>query len=59
MKLPRLARRLSEPRRRKRRPPEQAPREIVPSAPPVPVAGDPFDAARERLRREIPPPQDD
>jgi hypothetical protein len=46
--------RLAVPRRRKpkRRPPEQAPKEIVPRP------ADPFDAARERLKREISPPED-
>ncbi|UGS34564.1 hypothetical protein [Capillimicrobium parvum] len=55
------------PARRKRRPADQAPREIVPARS---VAGgraqdpeptddaDPFDAARERLRSRIPPPGD-
>jgi hypothetical protein len=40
-------------RKRRRRPPEQAPKEIVPKRP-----VDPFDAARERLKREISPPED-
>ena len=40
-------------RKRRRRPREQAPKEIVPSS-----EKDPFDAARERLRREIPPRED-
>jgi hypothetical protein len=40
-------------RKRRRRPPEQAPKEIVPQA-----SKDPFDAARERLRRQIPPRED-
>jgi hypothetical protein len=45
--------RLTVPRRaRKRRPPEQAPKEIVPKR------RDPFDEARERLKREISPPED-
>jgi hypothetical protein len=46
-----LTRLLAARRRRRRRPREQAPREIVPRA-----DGDPFDAARERLKRQIPPP---
>ena len=40
-------------RKRARRPREQAPKEIVPAA-----EKDPFDAARERLKREIPPRED-
>jgi hypothetical protein len=40
--------------RRRQRPREQAPREIVPR----PAPADPFDAARERLKREISPPDD-
>jgi hypothetical protein len=40
------------PRRRRRRPVERAPREIVPKE------VDPFDAARERLKRQIPPPEE-
>ena len=35
---------------KRRRPRDQAPREIVPR--------DPFDAARARLKAEIPPPRD-
>ena len=38
--------------KRKRRPPEQAPKQIVPQR------RDPFDEARERLKREISPPED-
>jgi hypothetical protein len=38
--------------RRKRRPPERAPKAIVPRP------ADPFDAARERLKRQISPPED-
>ena len=38
--------------RRKPRPRAAAPREIVPS-------GDPFDAARERLKSQIPPKRED
>jgi hypothetical protein len=38
--------------RPKRRPRDQAPKAIVPKA------GDPFDAARERLKRQISPPED-
>lgn len=52
--------------RRRRRSADQAPRQIVPSAPQAPGhdgahagAGDPFDAARERLRTEIPPRAED
>ena len=41
---------LLKPKRRKRRPPGKAPREIVPA--------DPFEAARARLKREIPPRTD-
>jgi hypothetical protein len=45
--------RLAVPRRkRRRRARAQAPKEIVPR----PV--DPFDAARERLKRQISPPED-
>jgi hypothetical protein len=39
-------------RRRKRRPPERAPKEIVPER------RDRFDEARARLKREISPPED-
>jgi hypothetical protein len=39
------------PRRRKRRPRADTPQEIVPRA----GARDPFDAARDRLKRQIPP----
>jgi hypothetical protein len=45
VRLPRL-----KPKRRRRQPREQAPREIVPP--------DPFDAARARLKRQIPPRAD-
>jgi hypothetical protein len=38
--------------RRRRRPREEAPQQIVPKP------ADPFDAARERLKREISPPED-
>jgi hypothetical protein len=49
--IPKL--RLTVPRRkRRRRPREQAPKEIVPQR------RDPFDEARERLKREISPPAD-
>jgi len=41
---------LRRPKRRRSRPRDKAPREIVPS--------DPFDAARARLKREIPPRTD-
>ena len=52
------------PARRRRRPAEQAPREIVPSQAFVPATGrepgrDAFDAARERLKAQIPPPPAD
>lgn len=50
------------PERRRRRPAGQAPNEIVPTEPPAAggrperaAAADPFDAARERLRAQIPP----
>jgi hypothetical protein len=43
--LPRL-----KPKRRRRRPREEVPKEIVPQ--------DPFDAARARLKRRIPPRAD-
>jgi hypothetical protein len=45
VRLPRL-----KPKRPRRRPREQAPKAIVPQ--------DPFDAARARLKREIPPRAD-
>jgi hypothetical protein len=52
----------SEPRRRRRRPRADAPRTIVPIVgeheAPSSLALD-LDAARERLRREIPPVDDD
>jgi hypothetical protein len=48
----RLAVPLRRAARRKRRPPEQAPRQIVPQ----PL--DRFDQARERLKRQIPPRED-
>ena len=44
------------PRRRKRRARADAPKEIVPRA--EARERDPFDAARERLRRQIPPRED-
>jgi hypothetical protein len=45
--------RLAMPRRkRRRRPSEQAPKAIVPKR------HDPFDEARERLKRQISPPED-
>jgi hypothetical protein len=56
-----LARILKPPARRKRRAGGEAPREIVPSERPSARAGDadPFDAARARLKAQIPPPDDD
>jgi hypothetical protein len=48
-----LTRLLAPRRRRRRRPREQAPREIVPR-----TGAKAFDAARERLKRQIPPPPD-
>ncbi|HEU4656392.1 MAG TPA: hypothetical protein VFR97_02660 [Capillimicrobium sp.] len=52
-----LARILKPPARRKRRPADQAPREIVPSGEPggARPAADALDAARERLKAQIPP----
>lgn len=54
------------PARRKRRVADRAPREIVPSGGVAPAAegqrpagADPFDAARRRLREEIPPRDDE
>jgi hypothetical protein len=47
-------------RRHPRRPAEQAPREIVPSSDPSAQAkAQRLDAARERLREQIPPRDDD
>jgi hypothetical protein len=47
-------------RRHPRRPAEQAPREIVPSADPSAQAkAQRLDAARERLREQIPPRPDE
>ena len=47
--------RLSVPRPRRKRPARaDAPKEIVPR----PEARDPFDAARDRLKRQIPPRED-
>ncbi len=53
-----LARIMASGRRGKRRPAGQAPREIIPgdaTGRPAPAPADPFDAARDRLRAEIPP----
>jgi hypothetical protein len=54
------------PARRKRRAGDRAPREIVPSggvlpspAPERSAGADPFDAARRRLREQIPPRDDE
>ena len=47
-------------RRAARRPADQAPREIVPSSDPSAQAkAERLDAARERLRRQIPPRSDE
>jgi hypothetical protein len=51
-----LARIVAGGRRKQRRPADRAPQEIVPSERPTADGrGDPFDAARERLRSQIPP----
>ena len=45
------------PVRRRRRPVEEAPKEIAPREPPA--TDDPFEAARERLKATSAPPADD
>lgn len=55
-----LARILKPPARRRRRPADQAPRQIVPSEPAAGTpAADALDAARARLKAEIPPRDDE